>query len=455
MTALSEKRDAGVGLNFARFVAGTAGVSFSGHVFSFFVSVLVARALGPTAKGIVTIVLLYPTLLFTIGHLSINRAIISYAGLSRYSVRDFCGTLGFFALLMSVFLLALFCGGYSLFPSFFISSVSPSVIFLGFLILPLFFINQLYSGILQTQNEINKLNAIIFSQAFFTFLVMAVMLGLGGLTIIKVVWAYVIANAISAGLALMFSLRLYSGKWPIRPALLKGLVIDGLKLHAGVIAIIIFLKIDQLMLSRYRGVSSVGFYTISVSYSELLLLVPTAIQNVFYAKISRMLAEKIDLVPKTLLVYRHNFYLLLLLSIVLALGAYPFIIIFYGAAFLPSVMPFLVLLPGAFFLYWNNILTNYLVGTQRFWVISAVSVGAAILNIALNMIFIPLWDASGAALASSITYFLVGLAYIKVFMHYGRVTQKAFWSNLRFTRDDLSLYKEFCRSIFPRFRRIT
>ncbi|MEK7849982.1 MAG: polysaccharide biosynthesis C-terminal domain-containing protein [Candidatus Omnitrophota bacterium] len=449
MTGLSEKRDTGVGLNFARFVAGTAGVSFSGHIFSFFVSVLVARALGPTAKGIVTIVLLYPMLLFTIGHLSINRAIISHAGLSRYSVRDFCGTLGFFALLMSVVLFAVFWSGYSLFPSFFIRSVSPSVIFLGFLILPMFFINQLYSGILQTQQEINKLNAIAFSQAFFTFLAMAVMLALGGLTVTRVVWAYVIANAVSAGLALVFALRLYPGGWFLRMTLLKGLVIDGLKLHSGVIAIIVFLKIDQLMLSQYRGATSVGFYTISVSYSELLLLVPMAIQNVFYAKISRMLAEKIDLVPKTLLVYRHNFYLLLFLSIVLALGAYPFIILFYGRAFLPSVMPFLVLLPGAFFLYWNNILTNYLVGTQKFWVISVISVGAAILNILLNMFFIPLWDASGAAFASSITYFLVGLAYIKVFMHYGRLSPKAFWSNLRFTRDDLALYKEVFRSIFP------
>ena len=453
MTALSEKRNVKVGLNFARFVAGTAGVSLSGLVFSFLVSILAARALGPTAKGIVTIVLLYTTLLFTIGHLSINRAIISHAGLSRYSVRDFCGTLGFFALLMSVLLFAGFWGGYRIFPSFFITSVGPSVIFLGFLILPFFFINQLYSGILQTQNEINKLNAIIFSQAFFTFLVMAVMMGFGGLTIVRVVWAYVIANAISASLALVFALRLYPGSWHFRPSLLKGLVIDGLKLHAGVIAVIIFLKIDQLMLSRYRGASSVGFYTISVSYSELLLLVPTAIQNVFYAKISRMLAEKIDLVPKTLLVYRHNFYLLLLLSVVLALGAYPFIILFYGPAFLPSVMPFLVLLPGAFFLYWNNILTNYLVGTQKFWVISAVSVGAAILNILLNMFFIPRWDASGAAFASSITYFLVGLAYIKVFMHYGRLSPRAFWGNLRFTRDDLALYKEVFRSIFPLARR--
>jgi O-antigen/teichoic acid export membrane protein len=438
------------GLNFARFVAGTAGVSFSGHIFSFFVSVLVARMLGPTAKGLVAVVLLYPTLLFTIGHLSINRAIISHMGLSRYPVRDFCGTLGFFAFLMSVFLIAGFCGGYRLFPAFFIRSVDPSVIYLGLSVLPLFFITQLYSGILQTQQEITKLNIVSFSQAFFTFVILFLLYGLGGLTIVRVVASYVMANALTAALALGFVARLFPGRWSLRAGLLLDLILDGLKLHAGVIAAVIFLKIDQLMLSQYRGPASVGFYTISVSYSELLLLVPAAIQNVFYAKISRMLAEKIDIVPKTLLVYRHNFYLLLFLSVFLALASYPLILIFYGRAFLPSVAPFLVLLPGAFFLYLNNVLTNYLVGTQRFWVVSVISVGAALLNVALNMLFIPRWGAVGAALSSSLTYALVGLATIRVFLHFGGLRTADLCSSLRLTGDDISLYRQFVLSLFSK-----
>lgn len=436
------------GLNFSRFVVQTVGVSLCGHVFSLLSSILVARTLGPAGKGVVAVVLLYPTFLFAVGHLSIYRVIVSHMGLSGYSILDFCGTLGFFLAAMSIFLLGIFWGCYLLFPSFFVQTVSPSVVGMGLLILPLFFINQLYGGILQTQEKITQFNRVAFAQSFSIFMVLIFMYASGGLTLFRVVLSYVIANAVAAGLAVWYVVHFFPGVWTLRWGLLRDLVIDSLKLHPGVIAILVFLKIDQLMLQHYRGAASVGFYSVSVSYADLLLLVPAAIQNVFYGKISRMLSEKIDLVPKTLLVYRHSFYLLVILSVFLAVSVYPVVLLFYGRSFLPSVAPFAVLLPGILFLYANNILTNYMVATKKFLVISATSVVAALFNIALNMLLIPVWDAVGAAFSSSLTYLLVGAVYIVVFMRLSRMSFEDFCLNLRLTGSDLSLYRETWQSIF-------
>ncbi len=440
------------GLNFSRFVAQTVGLSVFGHALSLLASILVARSLGPSGKGVVAVVILYPTFLFTLGHLSVYRAVVSRVSSPRYQMRDFCGTLGFFALAMSALLLLGFGLAYRFFPYFFIHSVRAEVLWLGLSILPLFLINQLYGAILQARGEIAKFNRVAFSQTLFSFVALSLMYAAGGLTIWRVVFSYAIANVLAASLAFGYTARLFPGGWVVRWELLKDLVTDGLKLHAGIIGTIIFLKIDQLMLAQYRGASSVGLYTVSVSYAELLLIVPAAIQNVFYGKISRMLSEKIDLVPGTLLVYRHNAYLLFFSSLALASLAYPTIFLFYGRSFTASTSLFFILLPGIFFLYLNNILTNFLVATRNFWVVSLVSIGAALINVLLNMFFIPRWGAVGAAFSSCLTYLAVGTSYIIVFMRLSRVSAGSFWRNLLLTPDDLSLYKSSWRSIF--FRKV-
>jgi O-antigen/teichoic acid export membrane protein len=450
MSAKGDRRNEG-----AKFSASTFKTFFMlvlGQIFSLAISVLTARTLGPAGKGIAAVVLLYPTLLFTLGHLSIYRAILSHVGEARYSMRDFCGTVGFFAFAVSIFLIGGFWCVYSWYPEFFIRSVSPGLILLGLSALPFFLINQFYASIIQTQDKIAQVNLIMFIQPFATCLVLFVVWALAGLTITRVVACYVVANIVAAGLALWLCARLFPGGWLIRWGLLRAVVADGLKLHAGVISIYLFLKIDQLMLSHYRGDSSLGFYTISVSYSELLLLVPTAIQTVFYAKVTGLLKDKADIVPMTLFSYRHNLLALLLLSAVLSLGVYPFIILFYGRDFLPALRPFLVLLPGAFFLYWNNVLANYMVSTRRFWTISMISGATAFLNIVLNMIFIPRWDATGAACASSLAYVLAGAAYIGAFLKFSGLAPGDFWCNLRLSRDDFSLYRDYIRSLWLRNR---
>ena len=150
---------------------------------------------------------------------------------------------------------------------------------------------------------------------------------------------------------------------------------------------------------------------------------------------------------KTLLVYKHNLLLLLVFSVVLLLTAKPLIKIFYGEAFMPSLRPFFILLPGAFFLYLNNVLTNYLVGRKLFLLISLITTLAAILNIGLNIVFIPPYGISGASLASTITYVLVGMAMLSSFLYFNRWDFLKFMSKLSFAKSDFLLY----RAVFERF----
>lgn len=333
------------------------------------------------------------------------------------------------------------------YPALFIHKTAFFLIVLSLGILPLFFLIQAYTSVLQIDNRIPKINILNFVQAFAALVVMICFVLIGKLEVFGVILAYLLANVLICVLSFLFVVRVAPWPWSVHFDLLKELLRDGIKLHGGVIATFLFLKIDQLMLGYYRQAGSVGFYTVAVSYAELLLLVPMAIQNVFYAKISSLLSEKIDIGEKAVMVYRHNFFLLVLLGLLLAVMAKPAIRFFYGDAFLPSLAPFFILLPGAFFLYLNNTLTNCLVGMRRFWTITFITVSGAVLNIIFNIIFIPSLDACGAAFASTLTYFLVGVLVIRAFLRVNRCRLGVFLGNLRFNQSDLALYKIFFNNL--------
>ena len=128
---------------------------------------------------------------------------------------------------------------------------------------------------------------------------------------------------------------------------------------------------------------------------------------------------------------------------IFAVLARPLIKLFYGDLFLPSFTPFLILLPGVFYLWTNNILTNYLVGMKRFLVISFIACIASIFNIFLNLIFIPRYGAQGAALASTITYVIIGTLTIVAFLRTSKYKLTKFIKELAFNRSDLMLYPLF------------
>jgi O-antigen/teichoic acid export membrane protein len=317
-------------------------------------------------------------------------------------------------------------------------------------LVPFLLCRQIFSSLLQTQEKIAQMNLVNLVQGGGALLGMFCFVFFMKRGVVGGVIAYLLANALAGSLAVFFSARQAAGPWRVDPGLLRELVADGAKLHIGIIGTFIFFKIDQLMLGYYKASASVGFYSIAVSLSEILFLIPIAIQNVFYAKIVKVLGDREEMAARTLQVYKHNLILLVLGSVFLAATARFLIGIFYGSSFLPSIGPFFILLPGAFFLYANNVLINYLVGLKRFFLVSFIMIAASALNIVLNVLLIPGWGGEGAALASTVTYLLVGCVVVLAFLRHSPYSSSEIRRRLRFTKDDVMLYKVFIERLLRR-----
>ncbi len=179
--------------------------------------------------------------------------------------------------------------------------------------------------------------------------------------------------------------------------------------YAGAV-ILMFFQVDQVMLEQMRGAAEVGWYGAPVKVLEGLTLVPRILG---YALIPTMAALFTTSPEAVTALYRRGTKYLLLAGLPVAafglLAADPFIPFLFGADYGPSVVLSRILLPSAAFMFLSNFAETALACTNRWSTIVVASTLALVLNVGLNVIWIPAYGARGAAWATILTegfYFL-------------------------------------------------
>ncbi len=447
MAETENNKDNVTGVNFAENALKTFSVLMLTQFVYLGISIITARALGPSGKGIFSVVNLYPIVLFTIGNLSIYRALTVAVAEKRYPLNLFPGSALVFVFFTSILMALGFIAAYFNFPNLFTKEATFSLILLSLSMLPFLFVINIFSSILEVKGRIDDLNLKNILHSIVLLAVVFASLCWFKMGVRGAVFSYVAANAFSALLLIYFVKKITPGPWKYNGRLLKNLIKDGLLLHVAVIANFVSLRIDVLMLGCYRPNSSVGYYSVAVSITELLFLISTALQMIFYSKVQDMMKDKEDMAKKTLRLYRHALLLFILGTGTLALLAKKIVILFYGEAFLPSLVPFFILLPGAMILYLNNLLVNYLVGVKKFILISIIFSFSSLLNVLLNILLIPKYDSAGAALSSTITYSINSILAWILFLVVSKYSLKDFFKSLIFTKDDFLMYCALIKNI--------
>ena len=104
-------------------------------------------------------------------------------------------------------------------------------------------------------------------------------------------------------------------------------------------------------------------------------------------------------------------------AIALFVAAPILIPIVYGEAFLPSARVLQILIPGVVTFTIFKVLNMDLAGKGRPEISLAVFSPAVLVNITLNLMWIPKYGANGAALASTISYSLSAILFLFVYAH--------------------------------------
>lgn len=170
------------------------------------------------------------------------------------------------------------------------------------------------------------------------------------------------------------------------------------------IMVSIYGQTDKIMLKQMMGDTEVGFYSTAVGLCNMWVFVLSAIIQSIVPTIIRYSKENEELFNrKNRQLYMIVFYLSFLASLFFTFFSGIVIRILYGQEYLGAVTPLRIITWYTAFSYLGVARDTWIVckGHQKY--VKYMYLSAAIINIGLNLLFIPLMQAAGAALASLIT----------------------------------------------------
>jgi len=200
------------------------------------------------------------------------------------------------------------------------------------------------------------------------------------------------------------AIKLMSDSWP--------LILSGL-------AIVVYTRIDQVMLGDMVGADSVGIYSAAVRLSEGWYFVPIAIAtSVFPSIVSTRKASEEMYQMRLQKLYTMMTWLAIIIAIPVTFLSHPIIQLLYGAGYEGAGTVLAIHIWAGIFVFQGYASGQYLLAENFIKIVFYRTFLGMILNVVLNYLLIPRYGASGAAVATLISQF--GSAFSLIFMKYTR-----------------------------------
>lgn len=425
-----------------RRILSNTGRLISAKGIAFFLIIaqeaLVAQILGVEQYGVLSIVIVFVTLVNRLTSFRMDEFAIKYLGDSLVSgQKEMTAAYLKFAILaeglmsvlafLVIFVLAPFAA------TWLVKSPETEYLirFYGIVVLANL-ISETSTGTLQVFNRFGFLSSItVISRVITIGLVLMAFLSKGGLT--QVMLAYLVGNFSTAALLAFFAIResrnqIGEGWWHTSLKRLQGqwssIFRFTLSTNFSASLSLITKDSDVLVLGFFRGPTEVGYYKLALTLVSQLVLPIKAMADATYPEIVKLQAKGNWLGLSDLLRSTTRLASLYLIpgAIVVALLSPILISVLYGSDFMPSVPAFIILLIGQTFaniFYWSR---SALLALNMADYPLRVNILVSILKIAGVLLLVPAYGYLGAAALLSFLFILgVSLSVRKV---YSAIKQK-------------------------------
>ena len=173
----------------------------------------------------------------------------------------------------------------------------------------------------------------------------------------------------------------------------------------------IYGQTDKLMLKQMLGETSVGYYSLASSVNMMWCFVLQAIIDSIYPTIMSLYksGNREAFERKNKQLYAIVIYVSIFVAIMFTLFGKFAVVLIYGAEYEPSGNLLKIIAWYTIFAYLGVARNAWIVCTNNQKYLKYMYFSAAIANIIINLIFIPIWGAAGAAVASLLTQILTGM----------------------------------------------
>lgn len=274
----------------------------------------------------------------------------------------------------------------------------------------IFSFSILFQGILYSSSAVFqkklKYNLLLISSGIGSFLTL--ILVFIDTYFLKSVLGIYLAFIFGMGITALISIFLTGSK--ITPLSLnlkftKNLFKEALPIGLMLIFNLIYFRVDIFILSVFRSTAEVGIYGLSYKFFDFLIALPLFLSNSIYP----LLLNKKEERDGFSMIVKKYFFISLFLSVLLIIlfwFASP-LFSFINKEFVSSVIPFRILLLSLPFFFTTSILQWALIvqGKQKF--LMHIYLISAIINICLNIIFIPNFGYMASAIITGVSELII------------------------------------------------
>lgn len=402
------------------------------------ISVVTARALGPSGRGEYNLVVLVITLMTTLLNFGIpasNTYFVAQKKIGKEKLLKASFLIAVAVSLLSfVLLYVLFSFGLLkyLFP---VETLTPAAI-ASLAIIPVVFFNLFAQGIIVGENKIYLNNYIYLASQTCLAVTLTVAYLLGFLSVSLSIVLFAVSNFVAFAI-IVFSYRSIIFT-PSSSAMgwgeYKQVFGFSIVLQAGNIIQFFNYRLDTFLVNIYLGTMSVGLYVLAVNLVEILWILSSSMASVLLPTV----AGKHEFSKKIAVKAAIASFAVTLGAGILALPLAPYAITFlFGKEFAGSIMPFFILLPGVTLFSITNVLAAYMTGVGKPGFNTGIALVALVFTILLDIALIPRFGISGAAFASSVSYTILTLLSLWIFVRLSGLTWAECIEFARSFKDDL------------------
>lgn len=387
-------------------VAGNTGVIILGNILGIFIglitNVLLGRYLGTKDFGIYSFIFAYLGFFGIVIDLGISRILVRELSRDKSNVDKLIGNaimmriiFSFLAIILACLIINFLHEPFNTRLLIYIASLSFLLSFSGlYVVIFQVNINMKYPIMVVILDGLMKLGLflyLIFLKATLLWFI------IGG----------VIANLPGLFIILFLSRKFIRPKIKIDFVICKRLIKESWPIALTTAFIMIYTRIDQLMLFQMKGAEALGNYAAAVKLVEVFNIIPAAFMTSVFPLFSEYFVTSKEKLEKTYeLSFRYMSTIIMPVAVGICILAEPFIKIAYGEQFIGSIPALRILIWSEIFVFLGLVHVNILisVGLQKLDFIFTSS--GAIVNILLNLLLIPHLGITGAAIATVISYSL-------------------------------------------------
>jgi O-antigen/teichoic acid export membrane protein len=394
--------------SFKKYFANASWLFFERFLrmgISFVVSIFVVRYLGPKDFGLYSYILSFSWLFASLSSLGLES--ISTREIVKHSDKkdEINGSVFFLRLvgsIVTIFLtgLTLFLIGEETYTAILILIASGSFIFQSFSVIEYYF-----RGTVEAKYNTYALSAsvILSSTLKVIFIIFKAPLIY---FVLAVVFEYI---ALAVGLVLVYHSRKFSiFNWKYSKKLATSLFKDSWPLALSGIVVMVYMKIDQVMIKNMMSEEAVGYYAAAVRLCEAWYFIPVTLCNAIFPAIvnAKNVSEEFynNRMQK---LYDILTWLAIGIAIPVTIFSGQIIQLLFGNEFSPAEPVLTIYIWAGVAVFLGVASSQYLINENLTKLSFIRTLVGMILNVVLNLIFIPLYGIVGAALATLISYTIV------------------------------------------------